>query len=386
MDLDKLIAIRRKIHAHPELAYQERNTQSIIMETLKGLRIEITATPAETGVVGLLRGASPTPVVAIRADMDALPIPEEVGVEYASQNPGVAHACGHDGHVTCALGAAMLLSQQAKELPGSVKFIFQPAEEGGAGGRALVEAGVLENPRVEAIFALHIWPELPFGKIGVKEGPIMAGSDKLTLQVMGRASHAAQPQYGVDAIRAALSAVERLSRIPQELSLEEPALVSFGMVSGGHSYNILADSVTIKGTLRSISDEARGRILAHIGKGLEILEGEMGAKFKLTVTSGYPVTSNDPIMARLFCHYIKWSLGEESLVRVSQPSMIAEDFSYYLQRVPGIYFWLGVGEGDKFIPLHHPAFNFKEEALMIGAKALSAAAKGALEENLGRTL
>lgn len=360
---DKVVSLRRALHARPELGFEEEKTAALVSTTLKELGLQVTENVGgSTGVVGLLEGDKPGKTIALRADMDALPIQEVADVPYRSRVPGVMHACGHDAHVAMLLGTAEVLSKFKKGLKGNVKFIFQPGEEGKGGGKVMVESGVLEAPRVDAIFALHVWPELPLGTVGYRHGTIMASSDHFRLVVEGKSAHGASPHHSIDALLIGSMVVQALQTIvSRNLSPVEPGVISIGSFHSGSSYNVIPGKAELMGTVRAANRETAEVFRHLIEERIHGIVSGMGGSYQLVYDVGYPPTINDSDMTVLLKEVAAGVVGDENLYHMPAPSMCGEDFSFYLQRVPGSYFYLGVGpnEPDQGFPgLHHPSFDF----------------------------
>src|SRR5215813_4129426 len=375
----KLIEQRRDFHMHPELSNREERTSRIVAERLRALGLDDVKTGvAKYGVVALLKGSKPGPVVAVRADMDALPIQETIDVPYKSQNPGVKHACGHDVHTTVELGVAEVLSKMRDQISGSVKFIFQPAEEGAPqgeeGGAALmIKEGALENPRPAVIFGLHTMPSIEAGQIAYHSGPAMASSDRLLITIRGKKSHGAQPHLGVDAIVVAAECVTALQTIrARRIDPLEPMVLTIGTIKGGDRNNIIADEVKMEGTMRTLSEKVRSRAQELMRQTLANVTSAYDAKFELSIDDSNPVTYNDPQLVEQTLPTIRRLVGETNLVTL-KPYMPAEDFSYYQQVIPGFFYFLGVGNKAKGLaPAWHTAeFDVDEECLVVGVKVMS---------------
>lgn len=362
---ERLIHIRRQIHQHPELGFEEFETAKLVEETLHQLGIE-TKRMAKTGVVGLLRGKG-TRTIALRADMDALPITELNQVEYASRIPGKMHACGHDVHVAAVLGAAMVLAQQREELRGNVKFIFQPAEEAPGGAKPMIEEGVLEDPKVDAIVAGHCWPGLPAGVIEVGEGPVMAAPDVLTLKIIGKGGHGAMPHTTVDAIAVAFQVGVALQQVVSRMSDPlDPVVLTIGSIHGGTARNVIAQEVVMEGSVRSLTPQTHERLPGLIEGVIRGVTSAYGASYELDYHNLYPPTINDSNMARLVLEAAKKVLGTEGARWSTKPSMGGEDFSYFAQRVPGAFFRIGIADptgARPSYPLHSPNFDVCEDAI-----------------------
>ncbi len=370
-----LVAVRRHLHRFPELAFQEHRTASFLEEKLRALPLKVRRLTA-TGLVADL-GEGP-PWIALRADMDALPLREETGLPFASEIPGVMHACGHDGHMAILLGAAVLLSRDPPKR-GGVRFIFQPAEEIGGGARAMIEAGALEG--VTAIFGGHIDRHFRVGEIAVNEGLICAYTDRFVIHLAGRGGHAAWPHEAVDAVVAGASLVLAIqSLVSREINPAYPTVVTVGRFEGGTAHNVIAERVTLEGTIRATHPDIRARIhkgLQRIVRGIEELHRVSG---ELTLEEGYPPVVNTPReteIARLAALRV---VGEKGLVQMPHPSLGGEDFSFYLQHVPGCFVRLGAQKrGCEHIPAHSPGFDFDERVLPLGARFFYEVARLSLE-------
>ncbi len=372
----EVIKIRRFIHMNPELGNREFETSKLVAAKLDTLGLEVRTGVAKTGVVALLRGSQPGITVAVRADMDALPIQETTGVPFKSLNPGVMHACGHDVHTSIALGTAMVLSTLKERMRGNITFLFQPAEEGApegeeGGAEVMVREGALDNPPVSAVFALHVWPEA-LGQVFVAPGFITASSDEFQITVKGRSAHGARPQEGVDAIVIAAEIVQALQTVvSRAVDPTDPAVVTIGTIQGGSRSNIIADKVTLVGTVRALSDANRKKIpplMEAIIKGLCEMSG---ATYEFEYKPLYPAVYNNPELAATMVPSLVQLLGKDKVVDW-KPQLIAEDFSFFAQKVPGFYFFLGVkGPAQTApMPLHSPNFNPDERAIPLGIKLL----------------
>lgn len=370
-----LTAIRRHLHGYPELAYQETKTAAFIVEKLAELGIPCRSEVAQTGVVATLAGpAEGGPVVALRADMDALPIQEETGLPFASTNPGVMHACGHDGHVAMLLGAAALLKQKAAELPGRVVFIFQPAEESGGGAKGMIAAGALAEARM--IFAGHLEPYLAVGEIGVQSGPICAYTDGFSIEVEGRGGHGAKPHQTVDAIVAASHLVVAIQTlVSRECDPVRPAVLSIGKFQGGTVGNVIAERVSLAGTIRSVDPETRDRLMGGLRRMCRQVGELFRARIELTFRPGYIPIVNAPAATELARQAALATVGPAGIMPLPNPSMGGEDFSFYQELVPGCFVRFGAKKNNwPEAPLHSPRFDFAEEVLMLGAEFLARAA------------
>ena len=384
----KAVAWRRDIHQHPELSNREVRTSKLVADHLRSLGIEVKQGVAKTGVVGVLRGGLPGPVVALRADMDALPVAEEVDVpfkstvrsQYNGQDVGVMHACGHDAHVAILMSVAELLAGMKAQLPGTVKFIFQPSEEGAPpgeeGGAALmIKEGVLENPKVDAVFGLHVFP-YEVGTMHYRPGAIMASSDRFEIVVRGRQTHGALPWNGVDPVVTASQIVLGLQTITsRQIDLiESPAVVTVGRMNAGVRYNIVPDSAVLEGTIRTFSEPMRNLIHERIKRTAESIATSAGASARATIYPYVPVTSNDVALTERMAPTLKRVAGADK-VAIAKQTTTAEDFSLYEQKVPGMFFFLGItpkgADPSKVAPNHSPRFFVDEGALVPGIRALA---------------
>jgi amidohydrolase len=370
-----LVKLRRELHQYPELAYQEFKTSERIAKESSRLKLKVKKGVAKTGVVGILEGKKNGMTVALRADMDALPILEQTNFPYKSKNKGVMHACGHDLHMTCVIGAATILSEMTDELKGNVKFIFQPSEEVHPGGaKPMIQAGVLKNPNVSGVFGLHCDSAIPVGKIGVRDGPMMAQADDFDIVVLGKGGHGARPHDGVDAIVVASQIIQALQTIPsRKISPVEPVVISVGKIEGGTARNIICDRVTLKGTARSLNQEVARKIpqlLKEIASGIA---KSAGASAEVDYHTGYPVLVNHPKATNLARNTISKMFGKEAIFEIPKPMMGAEDFAYYLEKVPGSFLRLGIRNPNRnaIYPWHHPKFTVDEDAIKIGASVLA---------------
>jgi amidohydrolase len=375
-----LVETRRDFHMHPELSDHEERTARIVTERLRALGFdEVRTNVAKHGVVALLKGAKPGPVVAWRADMDALPITEANNVAYKSIVPGVMHACGHDVHTTVGLGVAEVFSRMRSEVHGSVKFLFQPAEEGStgreeAGALLMVKQGALDNPRPLAIFGLHCTPELDVGVMGYRAGPAQASSDGFTITIHGKMAHAADPHRGVDSIVVAAECVTALQTIKsRRVDTFEPIIVTIGTIQGGTRQNIIADAVKMTGTVRTFSEETRTQVEQLMRDTLAGVTAAHGAKYDLDYERGTMVVVNDPKLVEATLPSLRRVVGETNVVEVPK-RMGAEDFSFYGRVVPGFFMRLGTGNKARGITgeAHTPTFDVDEECLVVGVKSACA--------------
>lgn len=377
-----LVALRRALHRYPELSFQEHATAARVAEELRALGLAVRTGVGGTGVTAEL-GSGEGPTVALRADMDALPIHEETGAAYASEVPGVMHACGHDVHMSGLVGAARLLVEEHRAgrlPPGRVRFLFQPSEEGmdgegKSGAVRMIEDGAMDG--VDAVLGLHVWAHLPAGVLYLREGPLMAGSDEVVVEVRGRSSHAARPDEGVDAlVLAAQGILAAQTVVSRGLSPMQQGVVSFGTIEGGVAPNVLADRVRLHGTLRYFEDEVRERLRGGVERAFATA-GVMGGSAEVSFRSGYPPVVNDPRTTAAVREAAADLLGAGAL-QEAEPMMGAEDFAFLARRAPGTFLWLGAGLPDRR-EHHHPRFEIDESVLPVGAAVLAAGARKLLE-------
>lgn len=375
----KLIEQRRDFHRHPELSNREERTSRVIAERLRALGLdEVRTNVGKYGVVALLKGAHPGPVVAVRADMDALPILETLDVPYRSENRGVKHACGHDVHMTVELGVAEILSRMRDRIHGTIKFIFQPAEEGAppgeeGGAEFMIKEGALENPRPAAIFGLHVMPNIEVGQIGYNSGPTMASSDRFAIKIRGRKVHGAYPHDGIDTIVVAAEAVTALQTIrSRRINTMEPLVITIGSIHGGNRFNIIADEVILEGTMRTLSEEVRSAAIEMMKKTLAGITSAYGASYEIDFGHNNPVTWNDPTLVEATLPTMRRIVGEKNVIS-PRPQMGAEDFSRFQQVIPGFFYFLGVGNKARGITgmIHTPEFDVDEESLVIGVRVMA---------------
>jgi amidohydrolase len=365
----EFIEVRHHLHAHPELSYQEFETSKFVQQKLKtiGVPFEIKAT---TGVVGLIRGKNPEKrVIALRADMDALPIKEENDVAYKSKNEGVMHACGHDVHTTCLLGAAKILNELKNEWEGTVKLIFQPGEEKNPGGASLlINEGVLENPEPSSIFGLHVHPGLPVGKMSFRPGKVMASADELYMTIKGKGGHAASPHQCIDPVLIASHLIISLQQIvSRNNNPHNPTVLSITSFQGGATTNVIPNEVKLKGTFRAMNEEWRFKAHGLIRRMATDLVHSMGGEIDLLIDVGYPSVYNNETLNELARKKAEEFIGQKN-VEETEPRMGAEDFGYYSQEIPGCFFRLGVMNAKKGITsgVHTPTFNIDESAIETG--------------------
>lgn len=376
---DWMVKIRRDFHKYPELSSQEKRTRDMITSYLKSLEIPYKTFNHHYGVIGLIRGKGGS-TVALRADMDALPIEDRKHVEYASQNRGVMHACGHDAHMTILLGAARLLAEDKNLLQGNVLLVFQPAEETTGGAKQMIEDGIFDDS-VKAIFGLHVSNEIPTGKIGIRYGQMNAASDMLTLKILGKSTHGAYPHEGVDAIVIAGQMICALQTIiSRATDPRDSAALTFGTIRGGSQNNIVADEVTLTGTLRTLSPSTREALNDKIRQYVEYIPKGMGGRGILERIKGYPALTNHPQWVKLIIKTATSLLGKDAILQLEKPSLGVEDFAYFLEKIPGAFYQLGCRNEAKgtIHPGHNDLFDIDEDCLPIGASLQAACALEAL--------
>ncbi|MFH1139271.1 MAG: amidohydrolase [Pseudomonadota bacterium] len=368
----EMIELRRDFHRFPELGMEERETAGKVAAYLSGLGLEVTTGVGGTGVVALLKGGRSGPTLLLRADMDALPITEENEAEYRSTRPGVMHACGHDGHVAILLGAAKILAGLGDEFPGTIKFLFQPGEETFCGAKAVIAAGVLENPRVDAALGLHLMSFLPVGFIGCRAGAMMAGVDSFDVIIKGQGGHGAMPEYSVDAVVIAAQAITALqTAVSRETPAMSPLVVHVGTIKGGTARNIVADRVELSGTVRTLDDGLRKSMPERIERILAGTAQAMRGECRLDYIFENPPLVNDADLTELVKMTAGKALGYDKVINIP-PTMGGEDMAFYLEKAPGCFFFVGAGSGDKGLdkPHHNSRFDIDEKSLAVGAEVL----------------
>jgi amidohydrolase len=380
----EVVKIRRFIHMNPELGNREVETARLIASKLQPLGFEVRTGVAKTGVVAVLRGGLPGPAIAVRADMDALPVQEATGLPYKSLNPGVMHACGHDVHSSVVLGTALVLNALKTGLRGSVTFLFQPAEEGApegeeGGAELMVREGALDSPPVSAVFGFHVWPE-PVGQVLFAAGNVTAAADSFNITVKGRSAHGARPHEGVDAVVIAAEIVTALQTVVSRATdPTDPAVLTVGTIAGGSRRNIIADRVVLEGTVRTLSEANQKKVRGLMESVVRNITGIYGAGFEFEYKPGNPSVFNSPELAAAMTPTLVRLLGKDKVVEW-KPQMIAEDFAFLARKAPGFYFFLGVrGPGQPATPLHNPGFNPDEKAIPLGMRILSHLLIDALE-------
>ena len=375
---DEMVAWRRHLHAHPETAFEERETSDFVAERLAHFGIEVHRGLARTGVVGVLRAGTSARTVGLRADMDALPMAEQNQFEHASRHPGKMHGCGHDGHTTMLLGAARYLAE-TRNFDGTVHLIFQPAEEGAAGGKVMIDDGLFERFPCDTVFGLHNWPQLPAGHFGVRAGPIMAAADHFDIVVTGKGAHGAMPHHGVDPVLVAAHIVTAAQAlVSRHTDPVDTAVVSFTVINGGSAFNVIPDEVVMSGTVRSFKPETQDALEEGLTRVAENVAAAFGASAVVRYERSYPATINSATEAEFAAAVAAKIVGPDRVIRTAAPSMGAEDFAFMLQRRPGCYVWLGQGGGPDSCMIHNPRYDFNDEILAVGASYWALLAETAL--------
>jgi len=369
-------ALRRDFHRHPELGYQEVRTAGIVADELCQLGLEVATGIAQTGVSALLEGAKSGPVVMLRFDMDALPILEATGAEYASQIPGKMHACGHDGHTAIGLTVARMLHARRTELHGTIKFVFQPAEEGLFGAESMIRDGVLENPRPDFTLGLHLWNEIPYGELMITPGPFMASGEIFDIRIHGKGGHGALPHLAVDPILAAAQVVTALqSVVSRNTSPLETAVVTVAAINGGEAFNVIPPYVDLKGTMRTFDPQVRTQLLERFTQVVDGVTQSLGCQADINVQSLTPAVINDPqVTARV--QAVARRLLPECTIHTTARTMGSEDMAFFMCEIPGCFFFVGSANPELGLDAghHHPRFDFDERALARGAALMTEAA------------
>lgn len=372
--------LRRDLHQHPELGFHEVRTAGIVARELSQLGLEVTTGIAETGVIGLLEGARPGPVVLLRFDMDALPVQEQTGAEYASGTPGVMHACGHDGHVATGLSVARMLHQRREEISGAVKFMFQPAEEGLGGAERMIEAGVLQNPQVDATLSMHLWNEIPVGRVAVTPGPLMAGAEIFDVRIEGKGGHGAIPNEAVDPVVASAQVITALQTIvSRNVSPLDTAVVSVCRLRAGEAFNVIPPFAEFSGTVRTFEPAVRQKVIERFKAIISGVADALGCKAEVNVNRLTPAVINDPAIAERVRFALEGLPGIE--VVSDFRSMVSEDMAFVMEKVHGCYIMVGSANAAKGLNYghHHPKFDFDEDALPNAVAVMTTAALALLQ-------
>ena len=372
---DQMVARRRDFHQHPELGFQESRTSKIVADRLRALGLEVQTGLGQTGVVGMLDGSKDGPTVLLRFDMDALPVHEESDVPYRSQNDGVMHACGHDGHMTMGLTIAEIMARYQTEMTGRLKFMFQPAEEGLGGALAMIADGVLGDPKPDVALAMHLWTPEPFGSVRIVEGPCMASSSVFTITVQGKGGHGAAPHLSKDPIIAAAHIIAALqSIVSRNVNPQDSVVVSIGQVSAGTTFNVIPDKAIIKGTVRSYNNEMHRKVYRRILEMAQTMASSFQCKATMETIAIVAAVDNHPEPTAVVRRAAEVTYGAANIS--DRRTMASEDMGYILEEVPGCYFFIGAGhpEGETSFPHHHPRFNFDERAMIDGVATMAQAA------------
>lgn len=371
--LQHMINLRETIHMYPEDGFSEFTTSKIIIEELEKLGIKVQKNVAKTGVVGLIEGKYPGKTVLLRADMDALKIQEQADVEYKSKIDGMMHACGHDGHVAGLLGAAMILNELKDNLHGNVKLVFQPAEERDGGALPMIEEGVLENPKVDAAFAVHLWGYLNEGEVHLKEGPMMASPDIFNIKVIGKGGHGAVPQESIDPIVITCQIVNSLQTIvSRKINPLDPVVITCGRIQGGDCHNVIPNEVELEGTIRTFNEETRNWVPKVMEDLIRGITTSQGAAYEFKYEPKYPALINDKYMTSFAKESLKKVVGEENVFDLKEPNMGGEDFAYFAQKVPSAFIFVGIANNKSEPVIHHnPYFKWDSKNVGILAQSLS---------------
>ncbi|MGD9055689.1 MAG: amidohydrolase [Desulfobacterales bacterium] len=360
-----IVKTRRDLHLIPETAYTEKKTADYVTRYLKTLELDVQTGIAQYGVVGVMNTGRPGKTLLIRADMDALPITEETGLEFASTHAGAMHACGHDGHMSMVLGGATVLNKIKDHLRGTIKFIFQPAEEGPGGAKPMIEQGVMENPAVDYAIGCHLWPDIAEGTIGVKAGPLMAAMDRFDLRIIGRGGHGAMPHLCVDALEVGTQVVNALQRIAsRHMHPLQPSVVTVGSFHAGSAFNVIAGEAELCGTTRTFDRDIWNTWPERLDKIIGGVCQSMGASYELNYTKGYPPLLNDADMAQVVAACAAKVVGQENVIEPAS-TMGGEDMAFYMEKSKGCFFFLGVGR-ESGAPIHTSRFDFNEDVLLLG--------------------
>lgn len=370
---DQVVELRHYFHMYPELAFEEVKTARRVADTLRNHGIEVKEGIAKTGVVGLIKGGKPGPTVLLRADMDALRLNEEANLSYKSKVPGVMHACAHDGHTAGLLGTAMILNEIKEQISGNIKVLFQPAEEDAGGALPMIEEGVLENPKVDAAFGIHLMGTVNEGVIQLKKGPLMAAPDVFKITIIGKGGHASMPNLSIDPICISSQLINELQTfVSRRISPILPAVISVTTIHGGDTHNVIPNTVELSGTIRTLDKEVREWIPGAMESLIKNITETNGASFRLEIKKGFPPLINNEEMTDIVAKAAAKVVGDENVRFAKLPNMGAEDFSYFCEHVPASFFYIGISE-NKEQPLshHHPEFQWNDKNLKIYMEAMA---------------
>jgi amidohydrolase len=366
------IAIRRHLHQYPELSFQEHQSSAFVSDKLRCFGFEVSTGIGQTGVVGLLRGGSEKPCIMLRFDMDALPVEEANEFDYCSKDNGKMHACGHDAHMAIGLGVARLLAENRDRLKATIKLIFQPAEEVGLGALAMIEAGVLDNPKPDYVVGLHVWNEKPLGWVGATSGPVMAGSDMFRILVKGKGGHGAAPQQAIDPIVAASQLVNSLqSIVSRNINPLDHVVISVGSIHGGTASNIIPSEVELTGTIRFFQIETQSLIHRRLQEIAEWTSSAFNCQCEVEIIESTGPVVNDPMVTKLAVDSLQ-ALGQDLQVDTDYRTLISEDMAFFLERIPGVFLFIGSGAkaADQRYPHHHPRFDIQEDCMVTAVAAV----------------
>jgi len=381
-ELGQMIEWRRLLHQNPEVSGAEYHTRDFILQQLHKLDIPAKTFDGHMGILATIEGKGPGGVIALRADMDALPITESNNLPHRSCNEGVMHACGHDGHMAMLLGAATTLKENRNAWRGTIKLVFQPAEEAAphGGSPLMIADGILENPKVDMMFGMHLWPDLLYGDIGICRGTMMASSDRFKLKLMGAGAHAGAPHQGIDAVMMTSDVLTALSRIiHRQIDPRETATINIGTIHGGERYNVVAKEIVLEGTVRTLNESVRKDIPERMRRMIQGICDGYGGRYELDYQFGYPSLQNAPDETGFVVLTASRFLGAEHVLSDHKPVLGAEDFAFFAERVPSAYFFVGCGApGVPVRPLHSGGFDFDERSLFVGAQVMEETALAAL--------
>ena len=381
-ELGQMIEWRRALHANPEVSGKEYQTREFILKQLQALEIPARTFATHAGILATLEGKGPGGVIALRSDMDALPVTENNNLPYCSRNEGVMHACGHDGHMAMLLGAATALKENRDAWRGTVKLVFQPSEEASPNGGAplMITDGILEDPKVDMMFGMHLWPDLHYGDIGICRGTMMASSDRFKLKLLGAGAHAGAPHQGIDAVMMTSDVLTALSRIiHRQTDPRETATINVGTIHGGERYNVVAKEVVLEGTVRTLNEKVRQEIPERMKRMIQGICDGYGGSYELEYQFGYPSLQNAPDETGFVVLAANRFLGAEHVQSDHRPVLGAEDFAFFAQKVPAAYYFVGCSvAGAPVRPLHSGNFDFDERALFVGAQVMEETALAAL--------
>ncbi|MFH1454675.1 MAG: M20 family metallopeptidase [Armatimonadota bacterium] len=364
----EMVKIRRRIHQYPEPGFKEFKTSAFIKNCLKKIGIKDIKASAGTGVVALIKGKEKGRTILLRADMDALTLKEETGLAFSSRHDGFMHACGHDGHIACLIGAAAVLNGLKDKIKGNIKLVFQPAEETSGGALPMIKEGVLKNPKVSAAFGLHIFPSILSGKISLKKGVSSAFADEVEITLLGKSGHGAYPEHAVDTISLASKVIEALHKIKDKFDNKPyPVVITIGKIKGGTKHNIISDKTELFGTIRTLKEDVRKKVHKVVKDELKKLTKKYNAKFSINLSGGYPTVINDDNMTDFVSKNLKDLLGRNNVQKLAKPMLGGEDFAYFSRKVPSVFIKLGSGIKGKNIQLHNKEFYFDEKILKTGA-------------------